>query len=86
MIKDILKDEKVELKSCPFCGSEADFGEKIYKRSRSIIIGCINNKCFCRFSLKLSNQTKPENFIRIFKQLIEKWNKREDEEVSDDNN
>lgn len=79
MIKDILKDEKVELKSCPFCGSEADFGENIYKRSRSIVIGCMNNKCFCRFSLKLSNQTKPENFIRIFKQLTERWNKREDE-------
>lgn len=76
MSKDILSDEDIKLKPCPFCGSFADCSDAPYTRNRQIIIGCTNPFCFCQIKYKISITAAPYKVIKITRQLAERWNKR----------
>lgn len=65
----------IKLKSCPFCGSEAEITERYHsKEGCSISVGC--SKCFCRIIKNLwidFNETNIQYNINI---MVKKWNTR----------
>lgn len=73
MVKDILQDEENDLKSCPFCGYPSDFGDRATKNNRVITVGCANQYCFCRITLKMGIDAAPHKVVKIFRQLKDRW-------------
>ena len=79
MQKEILKDEFIDLKPCPFCGSFADFGDR---RTKGIIImevGCTNPCCFCQKVNKIKDDRALHKVIKMFRQDVVRWNDRAEE-------
>lgn len=61
-------EKEVELKPCPFCGSEACVGVEGMTTYWSV--GC--RKCFCFFA----------RYFNTKEEAIEKWNKRNENDKS----
>ncbi len=76
MTKQILIKEYLDLKSCPFCGSPADYGDRLTKSHYIITVGCTNHFCFCRVESKISSDSTPHKVVKIFRQMVERWERR----------
>lgn len=78
MTKDVLQEEVNNLKSCPFCGCPADFGDRLTKHHRIITVGCVNQYCFCRMESKIGSDSAPHKVVKIYRQLKDRWNERKE--------
>lgn len=64
-----------QLKSCPFCGSEAEIAEEYHSdKGYSIRVGC--PKCFCRIVKNLWFDFNESSIQYNIKIMVKKWNTR----------
>lgn len=59
--------KKIELKKCPFCGSEAGVSRIGYPSGISYIVECDNKECGASYGY---------NFNFTIEEVVEEWNKR----------
>ena len=78
-----LNDEiikSIKLKSCPFCGNEAEIDVRYHTdEGCTITVGCPKGQCFCRVKKNLwfdFNETSIQYNINI---MVKKWNTRKDD-------
>lgn len=61
----------VELKSCPFCGSEAEFLSDNDHHGTFYTLGCSNERCIANTII----YRMPDEELKM-EEAIEQWNKR----------
>ncbi len=76
MDKNILKDEYITLKPCPFCGNSVDYGDRLTKTHYIVTVGCTNHFCFCQVESKVASDSAPHKVVKIFRQMVERWERR----------
>lgn len=74
-----LNDEvvkNIKLKSCPFCGSEAEIAEDDSDEGYSIHVGCSKGQCFCRIKKNFWIDFNESAIRRNLDAMVKKWNTR----------
>ena len=70
---EIIKN--IKLKSCPFCGSEAEIAERYNSNEGySISVGC--SKCFCKIKKNLWLDFNESTIRYNLNIMVKKWNTR----------
>lgn len=72
---EIIKN--IKLKSCPFCGSEAEIVERDDSDEGYLIsVGCSKGQCFCRIKKNLWFDFNRSSIQRNLDAMVKKWNTR----------
>jgi hypothetical protein len=72
-----MKDKKIELLPCPFCGGEAKIcGEDYGNGTGAYYVSCINDMCWCALGEMWDRDAMPDHMFGDEETAATYWNTR----------